>query len=564
MSPPVDPITLELIRYGLDAIVDEMAVVVARTSRSATIRDALDYSTGLCNAHGEVIAQGLGITLHLGSFGAAVRSVLERYRGETRRGDVFILNDPYLAGGIHLPDIYLIKPIFDGRSLVGFAAVVAHHSDVGGAVPSSNSTNTTEIYQEGLRIPCLKLRDRGRLNRPIWDLVRANVRVPDDVAADLSAQLAAADAGEAGLRALIRRYGRRVLDRAAAQLLDQTELTARMAICELPRGTFRFTTHIDRAGSVARPVTIRLALSVTDERIRADFAGTSASVEAGINCPLPFTESAVYAAVRLVLDREMPSNGGFFRPIEVVAPLGSVVNPRAPAPCGARGITGFRVMEAVLGALGIAAPDRVPADGEGGNTLISIGGHDREGRPFIFTELFAGARGGSSRGDGPVGVPHPGSNNANMPIELAESRYPLRFHEYGLVPGSAGEGAHRGAPAIAREFTYLGPPAVLQLRSDKRRFPPYGSGEGRRGRPSLSVLNPGTPRERVLPTMGPVRIQTGDVFRHVLASGGGWGDPTDRPRSAVLADAEAGLLDLGKSVRTYAASTDDPSEDRTE
>jgi N-methylhydantoinase B len=537
-----DPVTLELIHYGLDAIVDEMAVVVARTSRSATIRDALDYSTGLCNADGEVIAQGLGITLHLGSFGAAVRSVLDGYRSETRPGDVFVLNDPYLAGGIHLPDIYVIKPIFQARSLVGFAAVVAHHSDVGGAVPSSNSTNTSEIYQEGLRIPCLKLRDGGRLNSAIWELIRANVRVPDDVSADLSAQIAAVGTGEAGLLALIQRFGRRTLERAAAELLDQTELAARMAIHELPKGAFRFTTHIDRAGSASRPVTIRVVLSLGDGGIRADFTGTSASVEAGINCPLPFTESAVYAAVRLVLDREMPSNGGFFRPIEVVAPLGSVVNPRPPAACGARGITGFRVMEAVLGALGRAAPDRVPADGEGGNTLISIGGHDRQGRPFIYTELFAGARGGSARGDGPAGVPHPGSNNANMSIEVAESRYPLRFHEYGLVPGSAGEGAHRGAPSLAREFTYLGPPAVLQLRSDKRRFPPYGSAGGRPGQPSLNVLNPGTSRERVLPTMGPVPINTGDVFRHVLASGGGWGDPKDRPQSAVLADAEAGLL----------------------
>jgi N-methylhydantoinase B len=542
VSGRLDPVTLELIRYGLDAIVDEMAVVVARTSRSATIRDALDYSTGLCDANGEVIAQGLGITLHLGSFGAAVRSVLDRYRSEMRPGDVFVLNDPYLAGGIHLPDIYLIKPIFQARSLVGFAAVVAHHSDVGGAVPSSNSTNTSEIYQEGLRIPCLKLRDRGELNSAIWELIRANVRVPDDVSADLSAQLAAVGAGEAGLRALIQRFGRRTVDRAAAELLDQTELAARMAIRDLPTGTFGFTTHIDRAGAASRPVRIRVALSLGDGRIHADFTGTSASVEAGINCPLPFTESAVYAAVRLVLDREMPSNGGFFRPIEVVAPLGSVVNPRPPAACGARGITGFRVMEAVLGALGRAAPDRVPADGEGGNTLISIGGHDRDGRPFIYTELFAGARGGSARGDGPAGVPHPGSNNANMPIEVAESRYPLRFHEYGLVPGSAGAGAHRGAPAIAREFTYLGPPAVLQLRSDKRRFPPYGSAGGQSGHPSLNVLNPGTPRERLLPTMGPVRINTGDVFRHVLASGGGWGDPNRRLRSAVLADAEAGLL----------------------
>lgn len=553
----LDPVLLELVRYGLDAVVDEMAVVVARTSRSATIRDALDYSTGLCDPSGEVIAQGIGITLHLGSFGAAVGAVRERYGGEMRPGDIFILNDPYLAGGIHLPDIYVIKPIFRGRSVVGYAAVVAHHSDVGGAVPGSNSTNTAEIYQEGLRLPCLRLHDGGRPNELLFELIRANVRVPADVQADLAAQVAAVAAGEAGYIRLLARYGEGQLRRSIAALLDQTEASARLAILELPSGTYRFTTRIDRAGTPPKPVAIRVALQIGDGEILADFTGSTTSVAAGINCPLPFTRSAVYAAVRLVLDRDMAPNGGFFRPIHVIAPEGSIVNPVAPAACGARGITGFRVMEAVFGALGKAAPNRVPADGEGGNTLFSIGGIHPDGRPFIYTELFAGARGGSSRGDGPAGVPHPGSNNANMPIEVAEARYPVLFHEYALVPSSGGAGAHRGAMAQVREFRYLGPPAVVQIRSDKRRFPPYGLAGGHPGSPSVSVLNPRTPQERVLPTMGPVAIATGDVFRHVIAGGGGWGDPRQRPRSAVIADIEAGLLDPVEARTTYGVTDED-------
>jgi len=537
----VDPVVLELVRYGLDAVVDEMAIVVARTARSATIRDALDYSTGLCDADGEVIAQGVGITLHLGSFGAAVEAVRARFGDKLQPGDIFILNDPYLAGGIHLPDIYVVRPIFRRGVVVGYAAVVAHHADVGGAVAGSNSTNTTEIFQEGIRIPCLRLHEAGRPNEALLELIRANVRVPADVLADLAAQIAAVEAGAAGYEALIQRYGAKSLEVATAGLLDQTEAAARTAIAELPRGTYRFATRIDRAGTPARPVTIRVALEIGDGSVVADFAGSSGAVAAGINCPLPFTRSAVYAAIRLVLDRDMASNGGFFRAIRVDAPVGSVVNPVSPAACGARGITGFRVMEAVFGALGRADPDRVPADGEGGNTLVSIGGTGSDGRPFIYTELFAGARGGSARGDGSAGVPHPGSNNANMPIEVAESRYPLLFHEYGLVPDSAGPGAHRGAMAQVREFRYLGPPSVIQIRSDKRRFPPYGLAGGRAGRPSLSILNPGTERARILQAMGPNAIFPGDVFRHVIASGGGWGDPAARSREAIASDIEAGL-----------------------
>jgi N-methylhydantoinase B len=560
MTRRTDPVLLELVRYGLDAVVDEMAVVVARTSRSATIRDALDYSTGLCDAAGEVIAQGVGITLHLGSFGAAVDAVRSRYGAELRPGDVFVLNDPYLAGGIHLPDIYVIKPIFHQARLAGFAAVVAHHSDVGGAVAGSNSTNTTEIFQEGLRLPCLRLHDAGRPNAMLLELIRANVRVPADVEADLAAQLAAVEVGDAGYRALIRRYGSQVLANVVAGLLDQTEAAARLAISELPNGRYRFTTRIDRAGVSPRPVRIALRLEIRDGAVRADFRGSSAAVAAGINCPLPFTQSAVYAAVRLVLDRDMASNGGFFRPIVIEAPRGSVVNPVSPAACGARGITGFRVMEAVFGALGQAAPDRVPADGEGGNTLVSIGGTGDDGQPFIYTELFAGARGGSARGDGPAGVPHPGSNNANMPVEVAEARYPVRFREYGLVPDSGGAGRHRGAMAQVREFEYLGPTSVIQVRSDKRRFRPYGLGGGQAGSPSLSVLNPGTPRERVVPTMGPNPIRAGDVFRHVIAGGGGWGPAGDRDPGAVAADLEAGLVSPAVARAAYGVEVDAPEE----
>ena len=239
--------------------------------------------------------------------------------------------------------------------------------------------------------------------------------------------------------------------------------------------------------------------------------------------------------------------GGYFRAIAIRTRRGTVVDPVLPAACGARGITGSRVMEAVLGALAQAVPDRVAADGEGGNTLISMGGRGSDGRPFVYTELFAGARGGSARGDGSEGVPHPGSNNANMPVEVAESTYPIRFEQYAIVADTAGAGRFRGANAQVREFSYLGPTTTLQMRSDKRRFRPYGAA----GAASSTIVDAGLAGERVLPTIGPSKLRSGETVRHQLASGGGWGDPLDRDPAAVGADLVAEKLSPAAALRAY-------------
>ena len=582
-APPPDPVFLELLRHALGSIVDEMALVVARTARSATVRDALDYSTALCAADGTMIAQGLGIALHLGSFPSAVGAIRRGYRGRIHPGDVFILNDPYGWGGIHLPDIYVIRPVFHEQVLVAFACVVAHHVDVGGIVAGSNSTAATEVYQEGLRIPGVKLFERGVRNEAIVDILRANVRVPDQVLGDLDAEVSAARAGERGFLRLIERHGAAAVADGAGALLDLAERRARAEIRTLPAGTFRFRAHIDHDSVDPEPVVIAATVTIDPAagELLVDLRGSSRQVRGGINSPFPFSASGVYAAVRLILDPDIPDNAGYFRAIRVRAPKGTVVNPVLPAACGARGITGFRVMEAVLGALAQAVPERVAADGEGGNTLISIGGRGaaargaagggpaggghagrgaagsgHAGRPFVYTELFSGARGGSARGDGAEGIPHPGSNNANMPVEVAESAYPIRFERYEIVPDTGGAGRFRGANAQAREFRYLGERTTLQLRSDKRRFRPYGLVGGSEGSPSLNTIDPGLPGERTLPTIGPSEIRSGETFRHVLAGGGGWGDPLERDPSLVSADVLAEHVSPAAAARDYAVVVD--------
>ncbi len=552
----IDPITFEVVRNGLDLLVDEMALTVMRTAHSGIVKDAMDYSTAFCDQQGRVIAQGLTILMHLGSFPDAIASVLSKYEGRIPPGDIFILNDPYSSGGIHLPDIYVIQPIFVDGKLEGFAGVIAHHTDVGGIVPGSNSTDSTEIYQEGLRIPTLKLYDAGTPNDTLFAMIQKNVRLPDLVMGDLRAQVAAAHTGERQFQSLAGKYGAAALRRYMDALLDYTEDLARREIADLPDGTYEATGHIDADNIDDGPVVIHASLTISGEHVTVDLAGSSSQVKAGINSPLPFTKAAVYGAIRLVMDPAIPNSAGYTRLIDVKAPEASVVHPRLPAPCGARGITGFRVMDTVMAALAEAVPERTPADGDGGNTIVSIGGYDDDLSPFAFVDLFAGARGGRPTGDGPEGVAHPAANISNTPVEIAEVELPVRIEEYGILQDTGGAGKYRGALAQVRRVRSLAGETILQLRSDKRRFPPYGLQGGEPGRGSWNILNPGE-SETVLTTMGTATMRRDDVILHTTASGGGWGDPLDRNPAAVLSDVRDDKVSAAHARKAYGVVLDD-------
>jgi N-methylhydantoinase B len=378
------------------------------------------------------------------------------------------------------------------------------------------------------------------------------VRVPDKVLGDVKAQLAACLVGEREFARLFARWEPGRFRAACEEIHDHAERLARAEIADIPDGTWRFENHIDGLGDAPEPIPFRVALTVRGDEIVVDWTGTSPEVRAGINSPVPFTNAASWAAIRSVLSPDIPNAQGFTRPIRVVAPPGTIVNPRPPAACGARGITGFRMMDCLMGALAQALPDRVPADGSGGSTLPTIGGR-QEGRPFIFVETIMGAWGGSMARDGQDAVAHLGANQSNVPVESIEAEYPISVERYGFVADSGGPGRHRGGLAIEREFRLLADEATLTVRSDKRRFPPHGLAGGRPGSGSLSVLNPGTPGARVLPVLvtEPVAMRRGDVFRHVLASGGGWGDPLDRDPAAVLEDLRLGRVTIEGARRDY-------------
>ena len=330
----------------------------------------------------------------------------------------------------------------------------------------------------------------------------------------------------------------------------------RAAIAAVPDGTYAFTDHIDGLGHDPKPIVFRVAVTVQSDEIAVDWTGTSPQVKAGINSPAPFSRSACYLAIRSVIAGELPNNEGYMRPISILLPPDSIVNAAAPAACATRGITAFRMIDALLGALAQAVPDRVPAAGEGGVSWPSIGGY-HEGRPFVYVESILGSWGGRPHADGTEGISHPGANQSNQPVEMIEADLPLEISHYGLVADSGGAGTYRGGLALVREYRVLAEDATLTIRTDRRTHRPYGLDGGRAGTPSSNILNPG-PAQRILPAlpMEGVHLRKGDVFRHITPGGGGYGNPLGREPAKVLDDVLDEKLTPDYAAREYGVIID--------
>ena len=526
----------EVIKYAFDAIADNMALTLMRTSHSGIVRDSLDFSTALSDATGQTIAQGVCTPMHLGCFQDALKNVINSFKEKIYQDDVFIFNDPFAAAGQHLPDIYITSPVFRNSRIVAWATALAHHSDVGGIVAGSNALGAHEIFQEGLRLPVVKFLERGVPNQALWDVITLNVRTPEKVLGDLQAQIAACKSCEKELGDLFDRYGVETVLQYADHLQDYAEELTKSEIRKVPNGIYCFTDHIDGLGKDPQPVILNVKVTVEDETVIVDWEGTSEQVPGGINPSFPFTKSCAYAALRSILDADIPNCEGFSRPITVRAPLGSLLNPKFPAPCGARGITGYRMIDCLFGALSSAVPDNVTADTTGGSTLPTISGYIN-GKAYVFCETFMGTWGGTSKHDGQEGVPHMGANQSNVSVEMIEQDYPIRINQYGLVPDTGGAGQYRGGLALMREYESLHDGALLNVRSDKRDFPPHGLFSGKNGKPSKNILNPDS-KHKILPVLM-TEVETlnrGDVFRHIMAGGGGYGDPLKRTPELVLKD----------------------------
>lgn len=546
-----DPFLLEVLRNAFDTIAEEITLAIIRTAYSQIVRDSLDFSTALCDAQGRTFAQGICTPMHLGSFHDAILNMIEIVGDDIHEDDYFIMNDPYVAAGQHLPDIYVIKPVFVDGTLKGWATTLAHHSDVGGIVAGSNALGATEIWQEGLRIPVLKLVDRGKRNDTLWQMIGLNVRTPELVFGDLQAQMAACATGARGLQRLHERYGVATIDTAIEDLNAYAKRLAQAEIAGMPNGTYHFEDHIDGIGEQPEPILFKVEVTINDQSVVVDWTGSSAQVAGGVNSTFPFTKACAYAALRSVMTSDVPNCHGFTEVIEVRAPEGTVVRPVSPGPCGARGITGYRMIDCLFGALAQALPDRVAADGSGGSTLPTISG-TANNRPFIFCETAMGVGGASAHNDGQEGVPHIGANQSNIPVEMIEAAYPIRIDSYGFVTDSGGPGKHRGGLAITRNYRVLSDAAKLNVRSDKRDFPPHGLFGGETGSPSLNRIV-GPNREQVLPVLlrEPVNMVANEVFNHVMASGGGYGPAQQRDCQAVLQDVILDKVSIQGALADY-------------
>ena len=553
----IDPFQLELLKSCFDTIADDMALTLMRTAHSGIVRDSLDFSTALLDAEGLTLAQGICTPMHMGSFYDAMRKLITQYEGRVDPGDVFIFNDPYAADGQHLPDIYITTPVFTEESrrakprVAAWATTVAHHSDVGGIVAGSNALGAEEIFQEGLRLPIVKFIAAGEPNHALWEVIALNVRTPDKVMGDLQAQLAACRSGEREMLELFARYGVDTVLEYGTHLQDYAERLTRAEIAEFPDGVYEFTDHIEGLGEEPELVVLNAKVTVAGDDVSIDWSGSSDQIKGGINPTFPFTKASCYAALRSMMVSDIPNCHGFTVPITVTAPKGSLVNPVFPAPCGARGITGYRIIDCLFGALAPALPDRVTADTAGGSTLPTIAGYEN-GKAFVFCETFMGTWGATSEHDGQQGVPHMGANQSNVSIEMIESEYPIRINEYGMLADTGGAGRYRGGLSLVREYEVLSDEAILNVRSDKRTHPPHGLFGGKPGSPSWNYVNPGR-SDRILPVLMTEveKLKKGDVYRHEMAGGGGYGDPLERDPEGVLLDVVEEKVTPAHAERAY-------------
>jgi len=550
MRQGTDPVTREIIKNALMGAADTMALTVVRTARSAVIKDGMDFSTALFTADGQQVAQGLTLPAHLGSMAPALEGVRNAFGDDVHPGDVFANNDPY-EGGSHLPDIFLFKPIFAHDIHVGWSCCIGHQTDIGGRVAGGNACDNTEIYQEGLLIPPIKLYEGGVLNRAVWRILEKNVRVPEKVLGDVQALLAAVRFGERDLLRLVEEYGLEELKGYMADILDTTEQLTRAEFAALPHGEWEFTDYIDNDGIDPQPIAIHAKVKIEGDEVFVDFDGTSPQAKGSINPNFAYTKSQVYAVMKCLIDPAIQSNSGFFRPFNITAPEGCFVNPQHPAPVAARGLAGFRICHALFGAMAQALPGKVPGAWGGGEVGLSFGGYHPNRKAWVYLEFNNdGPRGGGPYIDGADGLAAPIHNMANTPIESIEADQPLLVEQYGLVPDTGGAGRYRGGLGIVRQFRLLAEEATFQLRSDRRDFLPWGAEGGKPGTPTRNYLNPDT-ENRELPGKYLMTLKKGDVYRLIQAGAGGYGNPLDRDVDAVLEDVRQEKLTVDHVCREY-------------
>jgi N-methylhydantoinase B len=509
MAPPAfDPLALMVMSNAVSMIAEEMGVVLERGALSPNIRERRDASSALFDAHGRMVAQAAHIPVHLGAMPESVRAVMAR---APQPGDVFLLNDPY-AGGSHLPDLTMVEAIGDGDEIVGFASVRAHHADVGGLSPGSMPQGATELFQEGIIVPPVRIARRGVAVDDVLRLVLANVRTPEERHGDLAAQRAACAAGREGWLALRERETPARLDAACRALLDYTRRRALARIAELGTIRGRAVDALEGDGVSDADVPVAVEVSVRDGKLRLDFTGTSPAVRGNVNCPRSVTRAASVFVLRTLLDDDVPTNDGVAEALDLIIPAGCAIDARWPSAVAAGNVEmSQRITDTIFAALGDAGVP-VPAQGQGTMNNITFGGAG-----WTFYETLGGGQGASPRGPGPSAVHVGMSNTRNTPIESLEHAYPIRIDEYAVRRGSGGAGRHAGGDGVIRRYRVL-ERCTVTLVTERRRHAPRGAQGGAPGTPGQNQLN-----GRPIPAKCRLELQAGDVISVMTPGGGGWG-----------------------------------------
>jgi N-methylhydantoinase B len=557
MAPKIDVVTSEVVLNSLLSAAEEMSLALVRSAYSTNIKERRDCSCALFDPSGRLTALAENIPVHLGSMQGLMAEIAKDIgRWDLRPGDVVMANDPFLGGGSHLPDVTLVKPVYVGHSIVAFVANIAHWADVGGRIPGGGTAgDSTEIFQEGLRIPPLKILKGNTVQKDVLSFILANMRHPKEREGDLRAQLAALRLGERRLQSLYREYGVNEITEVTDALLDYSERWLRHELLALPEGTFSFEDVMDDDGIGGDVLPIKLKITLSHKRaprIMFDFTGTAPQARGGINMVYQALLATVFYAVKAIVAPDVPINSGFERPIRIIAPYGILVNAGPPAAVGGRTDTCQRVVDVIMGALAEAAPDRVTAASNGATTAIIFAGTERSsGRDFVYVEALGGGMGAGSRRDGMDGVQVHITNTSNLPVEALETEYPLRVLRYELVKDTGGAGRFRGGLGIRKDIQAL-VPVTFSAHADRHRVAPWGVGGGLSGKTGRFSASAGSGRPaRLRSKVSDVAIQRGEVLSAMTAGGGGYGSPARRESEAVAGDFRSGKVSRAAARKTY-------------
>ncbi len=553
--PSLDPITLEIIFNGLRSITDETFIALTKSAYSTNIKERRDHSTGICDVAGRLIVQAENsLPIHLASMTGLMEKLLAKYALEDiEEGDLFVANDPHVAGGTHLPDINMAMPVFVDGALSAFVCNIAHHADVGGMAPGSMAGGMSEIYQEGLRIPVIKLFRRGELQEDLFELLLLNVRIPEERRGDYYAQIAACRLGHRRLIEAAETYSIATLNAAFGEIVERTEKRMRQGVAGIPDGTYSFEDVMDDDGLGTVDIPIKVRIEVAGDRIRFDFAGTSPQVAGNINVTLNATQASVAYCLKALLDPEIPNNQGVLAVCEIDCPHGTLLNCAPPAPVAARANTSQRIIDVVIGALADALPDAVVGAANGANTTAVFSGRDpATGREYLYLETLGGGFGGRNDRDGKDGVQVHITNTSNLPVEVIEMEYPLRVLSYGLVEDSGGAGTHRGGMGLRRDITPVGHDCIFNGAGERFSHQPWGVFGGAPGATGKFVHThlDGAQEQLEIKPSG-ILLKAGEVIRVETPGSGGYGPPANRPEADIAEDRESGKFSDEYMKRYY-------------